>query len=214
MSKSIGNVVDPFEYIKEFGSDALRYYLMKEISVDQDSVFARDLFIECYNADLANTYGNLVSRYIGMVQKYTNGTIQKNKTPLNKISEKLLNKTIETIKSVADCVNNLRIANLISNILELAKLANKYVEDSKPWVLTKDNKKDEVNNFLYCLGNAVRAISVLLQPILTKGTQEMITQLKLNKSQTDYDHLTDFELLNNHVVGASTPIYARIVEKK
>ncbi|GHU48260.1 hypothetical protein FACS1894218_4680 [Bacilli bacterium] len=73
---------------------------------------------------------------------------------------------------------------------------------------------DKINNFLFCLGNAIRTITVLLQPILTKGTKEMITQLKFNKEQIAYDKLNNFELLNKHTVGASTPIYARIIENK
>ncbi|GHU32521.1 hypothetical protein FACS1894166_06030 [Bacilli bacterium] len=80
--------------------------------------------------------------------------------------------------------------------------------------MVKENKIDQINNFLFCLGNAIRTITVLLQPILTKGTKEMISQLKFNKEQTAYDKLNNFELLNKHAIGASNPIYARIVEKK
>jgi methionyl-tRNA synthetase len=102
---------------------------------------------------------------------------------------------------------------LIHNVLDFAKHANKYVEDTKPWILAKDNKKDHINNFLYCLANAVRVIISLLQPVLTKGTQTMINQLKLNKEQLLFDNLINFDLLDNHEVGISIPIYNRIDKK-
>jgi methionyl-tRNA synthetase len=132
MSKSLGNVIDPIQYIKDFGSDALRYFLMKEMSVERDGVFSHEMFVECFNADLANTYGNLVSRFIGMATKYNNGVIVKSESPMDNLSINLLNAARELITATNDCIHAYKIDELIHNVLDFAKLANKYVEDTKP----------------------------------------------------------------------------------
>jgi methionyl-tRNA synthetase len=132
MSKSIGNVIDPVKYIQEFGSDALRYFLMKEMSVERDGVFNHELFLECFNADLANTYGNLVSRFIGMAFKYSYNKIQKSETHFDDLSTNLLNNIRELITAASDCINSFKINELILNVLAFAKHANKYVEETKP----------------------------------------------------------------------------------
>jgi methionyl-tRNA synthetase len=214
MSKSLGNVIDPNEYIHQFGSDALRYYLMKEMPIERDGIFGHELFIECYNADLANTYGNLVSRFLGIASKHNNGVIKKGNVPMDNLSIELENAGRELITSVEDCVQSYKINELIHNVLEFAKLANKYVEETKPWVLTKENKLEHLNNFLFCLGNAIRIITSLLQPILTRGAKTMTEQMKLTKQMLDFHSLTTYELMDNHKIGNSTPIYNRIEAKK
>ncbi|MDR0739992.1 MAG: methionine--tRNA ligase [Mycoplasmataceae bacterium] len=213
MSKSLGNIIDPKFYIEKFGSDALRYFLMKEMDVNRDGIFNHDIFVECYNADLANIYGNLVSRFIGMVSKYNKSIIQKSKIPFDDLSINLLNNARELITAVKDCISSYKINELIHNILDFARHTNKYVEETKPWVLLKENKLDHVNNFLYCLGNSIRVITSLLQPILTKGTKLMVQQLGLTESQLSFDNLINFDLLNDHKVNVSTPIYTRIETK-
>jgi methionyl-tRNA synthetase len=132
MSKSLGNVIDPIVYVKQYGADALRYFLMKEMSLDRDGIFSHDLFIECFNADLANIFGNLVSRLLGMVHKYNNGTVQKGTAPISAITKELIEHGEKVIQEVVNDINNYRINDLIDHILTFAKRANRYVEETKP----------------------------------------------------------------------------------
>jgi methionyl-tRNA synthetase len=132
MSKSLGNVVDPKKYLEEFGSDPLRYYLTKEINIENDGVFSRDLFIGIFNNDLANTYGNLVSRFIGMCIKFNNRIIKKENIKLDAETSKLVKAMKNTFSHTKKFINNFEINKLLKSILELGEIANKYIEIMKP----------------------------------------------------------------------------------
>jgi methionyl-tRNA synthetase len=133
MSKSFGNVIDPIDLINEFGSDAVRYYFVKESNYDSDMVFSRDLFIGVYNNDLANIYGNLVSRFCGMAKKYANNEIEatdhKNADELTKA---LNEKRAALLEEIGLLVDAFALNELLHKILDFGKATNKYIEEFKP----------------------------------------------------------------------------------
>jgi methionyl-tRNA synthetase len=133
MSKSFNNVIDPVEIIKEYGSDIVRYYLAKEFIIANDNHFSKKKLVELFNSDLANIYGNLVSRFLGMINKYTNGVIVK--PDLTKLSANTTH-TVAAMESLLDkCpqfINSYNLSGLLANILEIGKIANTYVELTKP----------------------------------------------------------------------------------
>ena len=214
MSKSKGNVVDPVVLVNEFGVDPVRYYLLKEIPFGSDGLFNNEIFIKKVNSDLANDLGNLLSRTIAMVDKYFDGVIQA-PTCKENIDDELINLALDTPKKVEKAMDELRIPEALEEIWTLIGRANKYIDETTPWILAKDDeKRDRLGTVLYNLLESLRFISVLMTPFLTETSEKMNAQL--NTELTTWNSLASFDgtKAGGHVVKGDV-IFPRIdVEEK
>ena len=214
MSKSKGNVVDPVVLVNEFGVDPVRYYLLKEIPFGSDGLFNNEIFIKKVNSDLANDLGNLLSRTIAMVDKYFDGVIQA-PTCKENIDDELINLALDTPKKVEKAMDELRIPEALEEIWTLIGRANKYIDETTPWILAKDEeKRDRLGTVLYNLLESLRFISVLMTPFLTETSEKMNAQL--NTELTTWNSLASFDgtKAGGHVVKGDV-IFPRIdVEEK
>lgn len=210
MSKSLGNVINPIDFINKYGRDAFRYYLMKEISVSEDSVFSEKQFIGIFNNDLANNYGNIISRTIGMLEKYTNGIIPEFKNVISEHDLKILNKRNELIECYESMINNFEISKLINKICEFENEINLYVENTKPWVLFKENKIDEINVFLNLMSNSIRLMIALLEPLLIDTTLEACSQFGFSKSHISLSDIENLNLISGIKVQKGKNLFERI----
>lgn len=209
MSKSLGNVIDPLDVCEKFGRDALRYYLIKALPIDKDGVFNEDLLVELFNADLANNIGNLSSRLIGMLTKYTNGVVPTwitNKLPEDKSLDEMIAKSIIEIK---ENISKFELGDASKSIIELVKEANKYIENNKPWELFKNNQIEELNSLLSHLAYIAYVAINMLSPILIDGVELLAQQLNF-KLISNWDELNNFHVMDNVKVNESIPVYSRI----
>lgn len=188
MSKSRGNVVNPLEMVKEFGVDVYRYFLLRDVPFGLDGNFSEEAIVKRFNADLANDLGNLVYRTLTMIEKYYSGDIPAvdiNKIKYNESAENIKNKLKNLHREVyAPLSSNFDFSQSLEKIWECINLANKYVEETKPWNLAKENKSEELKNFIKLLVEVIRAVSVELSSFLpaTAGSiKQQIGQEKIKK---------------------------------
>ena len=190
MSKSKGNVVDPVVLVNMFGADAVRYYLLREIPFGSDGLFNNEIFIKKVNTDLANDLGNLLSRTIAMVYKYFDGVIQA-PTCKEDIDDELINLALSTPGKVEASIDALKIPEALESIWTLISRANKYIDETTPWILAKDEeKKERLGTVLYNLLETLRFVSVMISPFLTETSVKINDQL--NTKVTTWESLKEF----------------------
>ena len=213
MSKSKGNVVYP-EPIKEmYGMDLLRYYLLREIPFCEDGVFTPEQFIERCNTDLANNYGNLTHRSLSMIRKYFGGKIPAYKGCVNEFDAGLEATVKLSTNMFFEKMNNFDVTNAIACIFEAIDKANKYVDDTKPWALAKDEaKKEELESVMCHLANTIYTVSVLLSPFLLEGTTKILNRLNCPEHLRNYEAISlPFGQLGDvQIADTITPAYARL----
>ncbi len=209
MSKSRGNVIYADDLTELFGVDATRYYLLSEMPHAADGSITYETMIERYNSDLANTIGNLVNRTIAMTNKYFDGVIQA-PTAKEAVDDDLAKTCLDAVKKVDELIATYHVADAVDTVLGIAKRANKYIDETEPWVLAKDpEKKERLGTVLYNLLEAIRYLAILLSPFTPETTDAIFAQTNMNAK--DYDSLAEFGALEPGItVGKAEPLFARI----
>lgn len=213
MSKSRGNVIYADDLIKVFGVDAVRYYLLSEMPHAADGSITYETMIERYNSDLANTIGNLVNRTVAMQNKYFDGVVQSGDCA-GEFDEEVKRLAVKTLADVDRCINEYKISDSVACILTLARRLNKYIDETMPWALAKDEtQKARLGTVLYNLLEGIRYLAVLLTPYMPDTASAIFEQL--GTDVRDYDSLKVFGGLKvGEKVGTATPLFSRIDAEK
>ncbi len=216
MSKSIGNVVDPFVLSDRYGADAIRYHILREMALGADSSFSNEIMINRINSDLANGLGNLVSRTVAMAVKYFDGTLPEEKTA-GDFDDDLISQCRELRAKTDEFIDKTQINNALAEIFKVVSRANKYIDETAPWVLAKD----EANNsrlaaVLYNLLEAIRIVSTLLAPFMPETMPKVWEQIGAEKCSVTYESAGRFGVLPQNVtVKKGDALFPRIdVEKE
>lgn len=210
MSKSKGNAIYADELVHYFGVDAVRYFVLHEMPFAQDGMITWDLIVERINSDLANILGNLVSRTLSMVNKYQSGVI-RNPQVLEDVDQELMKTALETPEKVAAKMDELRVGDAIDEIFTLLRRSNKYIDETEPWVLGKDEAKQErLATVLYHLMESIRFAAVLLKSFMPQTADDILDEL--GTKERSLDSLNQFGALecDHNVVEKPKILFARI----
>jgi methionyl-tRNA synthetase len=216
MSKSAGNIIDPFALAGKYGAEALRYYLMSDITTGQDADFSEERLIERYNTDLGNTLGNLVNRSISMIRRYRAGKLTKFERvefpPESSFGELVASTVEQYLQELEHC----SVDDAIERAVNLAQLCNLQIEVSAPWKLAKEQTKETLDKLLFGISECLRVIAILISPVLPKRAHRIFDQLNWKMELSGKEErfsLADAEwgrLPDGHVVGKPVPLFPRI----
>lgn len=212
MSKSKGNVMYADDLARHFGVDGVRYYLLKEMPYAQDGTITYENIIARYNSDLANTLGNLVNRTVAMSNKYFDGAV-KNAGVADALDDDLKSTCLSSVKEYTSLMNQFKVADALEVIINVARRSNKYIDETAPWTLAKDEANyPRLQTVLYNLLESIRFIAVMVSPFLPQTAEKIFAQI--NTDITCYPSLNEFGKLKEGKVGTAAPLFARIDEAK
>ena len=203
MSKSLGNVINPMDLIEDYGVDPVRYYLMREMVLGHDSSFTIESFIQRYNSDLANDFGNLLSRVTTLIKKNYDGVIPE-PGDLSDLDLSIKKKGEALSKTVHQYVDDMRLNDAIEEIMQFIRGVNKYMEENAPWKMVKEDK-DGAGRILYTAGEALRLGAVLLSPIMPNRTKTLLDALNVKERNFSWGTLKAGTRIKSH-----EPLFPRI----
>lgn len=211
ISKSRGNVQDSFELIRRYGSDAIRYFLLREMQVGTDGAYSEDSLVERLNSDLANDLGNFVSRSLAMIVKYRNGEIPL-ATQQTAVEEEIQALGQEVIGKIEECLEAHDPAGALEHLWRLVSRMNKYVDETAPWQLAKDESQVErLNTVLHTFGEAIRILGILCSPFMPKTTKKIFAQLGVGEEALNWEEAKKWDVLGEGVkVQRGEPLFPRV----
>ncbi len=211
MSKSLGNVVDPFVLGERYGADSIRYHILREMALGSDSSFSNEIMINRINTDLANGLGNLVSRTVAMVEKYFDGTLPADKQS-GEFDDELLNAAVSLRGKVDEYIELTQINNALAEIFKVVSRANKYIDETTPWILAKDEaNKPRLAAVLYNLLDTIRIVSSLLSAFMPSSMPKVWEQIGASSDDVSYENADKFNVLAQNVtVKKGAAIFPRI----
>ena len=211
MSKSKGNLVYPMDVVNRYGLDALRYYLVKEMPLGNDGLFTWERFIERYNVDLANDLGNLVSRSISMINKYFGGTVVKNDKSYFTFDAELEEVAKKAIEDYQKQFEAFHFQDGLEAIWTLISRANKYIDETMPWALAKDeSKKNELNDVLYHLYEVLRLVSIMIIPVMEDSANIIASELCVKDEDLTFNSLYFGKVKEAKVVEKAEVLFKRL----
>ena len=214
MSKSLGNVVDPFILGERYGVDSLRYGLLKIMAFGQDCSFSNEILIDVINKDLVNTFGNLVSRTCAMAVKYFDGNIPKQRKFVDEIDEKLVREAEFLKDKVEMDFDKIHLADGLDKIMNVLSIANKYIDETEPWNLAKEEDKSRLACVLYNLLETIRMCGTLLSPVIPGTINKVWEKLGIDENQITWNKASTFNLFEYTSVTKGENLFPRIDAEK
>lgn len=216
MSKSKGNVVDPNLLVQKYGVDAIRYFLLREVAFGQDGNFTNEALIQRINADLANDLGNLLSRTVGMVEKYFNGKVILEQEE-NEFDSEIRKICDTTIKNTEKYMDEMHFSNALTEIWTFIRRLNKYIDETSPWILAKDkNQEKRLANIMYTLAEGLRIIGILISPAMPNTPKLIFEQLNIKEDELKtWGSMMSFgKLRKDFTINKGEVVFPRIDIKK